>query len=825
MIARLIYIGFYLLFALQSVQSSASQSASHVPKNLIADGTEVLWQPSVIAELIPIHLYNSESALVEYLANFASQNDRFTNTLTSFGFSRDAALLYVTVTAAMESDTRDYVLYIEYPLLDKITLYEVSSSGVVARVFDTGDSVPHSQRPLPSRNFAFPITLAPGETKAFFFVAQSTDTLQIPLNILSRDFFDQRERKEHYILGLYFGGILSMALFVLCLYINFKDTSLIYMSFFLVCLVGLVGSLTGVAFQFFWPESPQLAKQSRVVWLSLVMASTLIFCFEFLNTKQHLPRLHLCFKLTTIACLFLIPMILFVPFYFLIQLALLQCVVVAMLGVLASVLMLRQRYVPAIYYSVAWVCFILGSVSNVGRAFSLLPINTWTEYGFLWGSIFSVICLALGIASKFNLERANRLRLEKIASKEKEDRLQAQIVAQEEQLKSKQAVAEAKAKGEFLANMSHEIRTPMNGVLGITQLLRDTQLDRLQSDYVNTIESSGKTLMGVLNDILDYSKIQSGKFEVEKIPVNLNQIVENAVALFKVRAKEKHIDVLSQISPEVPELIASDPTRLSQILMNLTSNALKFTQQGRISIRIATEGHTHIRFEVVDTGIGLDDKQKKKLFQSFSQADQSTTRKYGGTGLGLSISKKLSELMGGTIGVDSELGRGACFWFTVLRNDAALQDFIQSNEALNAELDVSSPVDFSPLRVLVAEDNMVNQMVVKNAQPTAAVRRGAARLQQGEARRDRPARCVRARSCAGFRSRGRAGGQRFAPRQRLRADARDISRAFRRSAQPGDLGQLDHPQSPPAHQRFGGQVFHCAHGGVHVGAAARNDSR
>ncbi|MCG8673071.1 MAG: ATP-binding protein, partial [Pseudomonadales bacterium] len=514
-------------------------------------------------------------------------------------------------------------------------------------------------------------------------------------------------------LGTYFGGVIVMALFVLCLYVNFKDKSLIYMSCYLICLAGVVGSVTGVAGLLVFSDSPELGKTIRIFWLSVAMVCTLLFGVDYLETKKHMPRLHQAF-LGASACCAVIPLLIFVvPFFYLIQITLLFGLVITILAASASTIMLRKRYVPAIYYSIAWVWFFAGGVANIGRAFSLLPINTWTEYGFQWGSMVSIVCLALGIASKFNLERAHRLKMEKVASEEKHNRLRAQIIAQQEQFKSEQAEAESKAKGEFLANMSHEIRTPMNGVLGITQLLKDTSLNSIQKNFVSTIETSGKTLLGVLNDILDYSKIESGKFDIEKIPVKPTDIVINTIELFKLKANDKGVDIACKIDDDVPDIIASDPTRLSQILLNLTSNAFKFTHKGGITIQVSMADSEHILFEVIDTGIGLSEDQQAKLFKSFSQADQSTTRKYGGTGLGLYISKSLTELMGGEIGVKSVLNEGANFWFTVEINQAILEDYSEGEIASLSVDEIIQQSDFSNLSVLVAEDNSVNQMVIK----------------------------------------------------------------------------------------------------------------
>ena len=604
-------------------------------------------------------------------------------------------------------------------MIKKAQLFQIETEKVTE--FQTGYVIPNGIRST-YLSPGFNLKLPAGSTSVFYLHLQSDFMSSFSPKLLSLDeahtLFHQKSMLSHILEGLLIGGIIYLLLISRILKERQENTFFILYLVLTVLMLGI--KLPGNHIYAIFPGE---LYGYAVLFLACFGTTTFILFFRrFFNTSKHCST----------ANVVLLGFSAFYPAVFVY--GLISGVTAAydvFHGVSGFFLLTLTWFAGA-----NWVRRLPFSgyyLLSVGVYMVLFVAETLANYFIIPETCLTVfktgIC-NVSLVIVFSMSLASRV-IDTISQ-------QTQTSAEAEA-----AIAKNQAKSQFLAKMSHEIRTPMNGVLGMIDLLKETPLNKSQHAYIDVIEQSGNTLMKVINDILDYSKIEAGKLDLDLTRVNLIAMMQNLTLFFATKASEKHLDFTWSISETTPTAVIADETRITQVLVNLIANAFKFTEAGSIEIRIEhlyqTRDQKHwMRFSVTDTGIGIEQSQINTLFTAFEQADSSTTRLYGGTGLGLTICKQLAELMGGEIGVSSKRGTGTSIWFDLClhatdiieQTDDALLSSHGSTEQSQQDLtplskhsphvnntphneeSSQSEVKTWSARILVAEDNFVNQQVI-----------------------------------------------------------------------------------------------------------------
>ena len=567
----------------------------------------------------------------------------------SDGYSRDHYWFRFTLDFE-HTNIKDWLLEIPFSLLDTVVLYEPTSSGGYKKI-EVGDRFVFSKRVVPVKNFLFP--LVNNQIKQTYFIYVNTrDSVQVPLEV-----WPEQEYISHYAesIGLqmaFFGAMLVMIIYNIFIYVSTRDkTYLFYISFIALMLLFQLG-VQGFSHQWFWPNNPWWSNVSIPLFGSLSLNFGLLFVRKLLQTRYLIPKFDLILRVISYGMLITVPIVVFGDYDFAISLSLVFTSVFFNLTLIAIILLVLKGDRTAKIVLAAWSVFLIsGSISMLGIQ-GWLPLEIAGTHVLQIGSMMEVVLLSLALADRIKVLRKEKMDMEVMSSEI--------LKISNEQLEKSNRMKDA-----FIAVISHEIKTPMNAILGSSQLLRAEDLTNQQVKYVDTIDCSGGLLVSILDNVLEYSRLEAGRIVVKEREVDTEDMFEEIFGLFDVQLKGASIRTWLSFAEDVPEKVYLDDALFKHVIMNLLSNAIKFTAEGFVWLHVSMPVIDSLKIEVSDTGIGMNDKQQARIFNAFTQADDSTSRNYGGTGLGLVISKKICQLMNGKIEVESQPGIGSTFSATV----------------------------------------------------------------------------------------------------------------------------------------------------------------
>ncbi|WP_101756713.1 hybrid sensor histidine kinase/response regulator [Oceanicoccus sp. KOV_DT_Chl] len=610
-----------------------------LPSALLANQTAIVDQNTQELILLPY----SQVGYDEYSAWSIqdAQNQQF-QPMTSPIFGHRSGSIWIKAQLHNDSSERvKLILDSGYIHNENVEYFLVeNTTGAVLESGIGGISKDFSQRPLASISITFPLDIKPASTIDLYLRINSHYIIKSDPVLFKPIVYFHAEKKQDINALLFYGVLLGLIFYSAIFSFYVKEIQYLIFGIFLSSWSLLISASDGYIYliwPYYWLGAFPTTLFYSLSGLSIMTLS--VFTVSYLNLKNYEPiwlKIHSTFIILGV-------IICFSPLFFdlssiyaifpLIALAL------TILCVASGLRVYRNNHKYALEFAIYF-----GIMQSLMLAFFFVDL-TRSESSIRFILLMPVCLFFISIG-----QRMNRLKND----------------AQKLQKEAELAQHTAEFKSSFLAAMSHEIRTPMNGVLGMVEIMKETPLDYNQKQYLDIIKTSGKSLLSIINDILDFSKLESGNIGIESISINLESLIDECIAIFSGSQKNIAVDFSANISANLPANFIGDPSKIKQVLINLLSNAFKFTEQGNISLEVEEEfqGDAHyIRFSIKDTGLGIDDKTKKMVFQPFGQADNSISRKYGGTGLGLAISKQLVEAMGGNIRLESVLGKGSTFSF------------------------------------------------------------------------------------------------------------------------------------------------------------------
>lgn len=625
-----------------------------------------------------------------------------------FGYSASTYWLRFVIKNRMSTE-QEATIDLRYPLIDEVDFYVVSHNGDV-QTSKMGDHRNFKDRAYRVKNYLQRVPLLPNEEKVVFLRVKSQSSLSLPLFVTTESSFVETLAAIQMGDGAYFG--LAAGLLLYNLFLCFLIKERIYLEYcgFVLFHIGFVFCLSGYP-QVVMPENVFMTERAVYVFGLVSGVCLYQFCRSYLHTLVDLPRVDNGMKVYMVLAILAAVAEMFVPLTLAIKLNALTVLFGTLILFLIGTYRFFQRYRPARYFIVGQGAVLSSVVFTALSSLNIVPGYFLAPLVMKLASVLELIFFSVGLADRINVMKSQQVVLDK----------QAQVAQAENQARKRyiseinninQELEKAiKSRSQFLANMSHEIRTPMNGILGMLELIDDNSLDSMQKNYIEIARRSGKTLMALINDVLDLSKIESGKLELEQQPIDIRQLLEDLGHLYSHQIEDKRLEFITHVDSSLPKYILGDRTRLWQVLTNLVSNSIKFTPKGKVSVtlKLVDGENALLRFSVHDTGVGIPVDKQNAIFESFTQADGSTTRQFGGTGLGLTISRKLVQMMQGELEVDSYAGGGSTFFFSIPMLEAQAPRLTEQPET--QEESIPDIVEFNDTAALLVEDNVVNQKV------------------------------------------------------------------------------------------------------------------
>ncbi|MCG8315798.1 MAG: ATP-binding protein [Pseudomonadales bacterium] len=635
----------------------------------------------------------------------------------SFGFTSSAYWLTTTVSNSSKN-TKRVLIDLAYPKVSTVQLYWVSLSSGDARIVSEHiikATDPVRKRMISHRHPVFPVELKPGEIRTLYLRLENKFALAIPIKLWEEDSFSRNDKQYMLFQGCYFGCMFAMLIYNFFIFFTTRDQSFLYYVLFVASLIFFSVVDRGFGGEYLWNNNEDLNYRFYVAFIAVAISLATAFGRVYLSVREYSVQLSKSLRVSELVGWSLAIWALIAPSFNLILAMVITMGIAGSLVIASAFYVLKQGLDIAKFYLLAWLVIIIGGFTHIAGNFGIIPFSTLTEHMLQISNIVEAMLLSFGLGFRINLlksetESANILALQERQNTQKEKELND-------------------AKSQFFATMSHEFRTPLTAILGYSELAQAHDVSSIDKDkHIKTIHQSAQHMLRLINDILDLSKIEAQKLELESMLVDVVGLCNDVESFTRVLATQKNIGFETQYVFPLPGKINTDPTRLKQILVNLCSNAIKFTDQGGVILRVHCElSKETVFFTIIDTGVGIRKEQQEKLFAAFSQADSSTSRHFGGTGLGLYLSKVIANQLGGDITIESEYGKGSTFTLSLKTGDLSDVSLIHDRAPIHSDehlvventrsragLHTERNCDTAPQkRVLVVDDNLVNIKLIE----------------------------------------------------------------------------------------------------------------